>query len=324
MQKVLKLHKKGGKVEMAEYRQNTNYEDFKHDDEKEGNSAYRLPFGLCNKYGIAIQDWWTPKHAWEALRNGGFVDNVSEEYKEFYRKLKKDASKEGRKRSQRRTKLKEEQKRNPEHNPDYDYQHQDGAIAGVKQGEPMTFEKADNGNCNPYYEESIKAVKSGFREGAIGYRTNCATCVATYFARRQGYDVRALPNLDNMNIYLLSTDTTLAYIKQDGTRPQRVLNPYTERKKQEFVEEQVQDGEIHAMEWTWKGKRSGHIVVVEKEAGKDIMVYDPQTNEKYSTREFFRQYGGKIKRRTLELTNLTKCNIDEQFCDRIMKGATKK
>lgn len=28
----------------------------------------RLPFGLCKRYGIAIQDSWMPRNAWNALK----------------------------------------------------------------------------------------------------------------------------------------------------------------------------------------------------------------------------------------------------------------
>ena len=305
---------------MAEYRQNTNYKDFKNDDEQEGTAALRLPFALCKANGIAIQDWWTPRHAWEALKSGGIVDDVSEEYKEFYRKYKKEASKPGAARSARRSRLKKKQKANAEHNPNYDYEHQDGAIAGVKKGEPMTFEQADSGNCNPYYMDSVKAPMTSFREGLIGYRTNCQTCVATYFARRQGYDVRALPNLDNKNIYDLARNTTLAYVQEDGTRPTAVKKPYRMDGSM-FVSEQVQAGEIHTMSWDWRGKSSGHIVIAERQPGKSVMIYDPQTDTKYEDVEFFKKYGRMISE--LKLTNITNCELDEQFCDTIMKGVKK-
>ena len=69
-------------------------DDFKYDPEAEDKSKkYRLPFSLCKQNGIQIEDWWTPKDAWEALKHGGVVDDVSEEYKEYFRKLKKKVTK---------------------------------------------------------------------------------------------------------------------------------------------------------------------------------------------------------------------------------------
>ena len=47
-------------------------EEFKYDPEAgERVKKLRLPFALCKKYGITIQDWWTPRDAWNALRRGG-------------------------------------------------------------------------------------------------------------------------------------------------------------------------------------------------------------------------------------------------------------
>lgn len=47
-----------------------------------GHGNTKLPFGLCEKYGIEVQNGWTPREAWEALEGKG----VSA--KEEYRKLK--------------------------------------------------------------------------------------------------------------------------------------------------------------------------------------------------------------------------------------------
>ena len=68
-------------------------EEFKYDAEAEENTRkYRLPFALCKAQGIAIQDWWTPRDAWEALKRGGRVDDVSEEYAAYYRELKRESN----------------------------------------------------------------------------------------------------------------------------------------------------------------------------------------------------------------------------------------
>lgn len=185
------------------------------EDEKDNSGKYRLPFALCKKAGIPIQDWWTPRDAWNALKNGTSLD-VSEEYKDYYRKLKQKQSKESYDRNKKRNAVKKAQLDNPLHTPDKNYTHKDGAVAGARKGEPMTFEQADSGHCNPFYQDNIKGK-------TIGYQTNCATCVATYIARRQGYDVRALPNLNNLSVANLSHNTMLAYIdKSTGKHPSAV------------------------------------------------------------------------------------------------------
>lgn len=41
---------------------------------KRNAALLRLPFGLCKRYGIAIQDSWTPRDAWNALRGRRGID----------------------------------------------------------------------------------------------------------------------------------------------------------------------------------------------------------------------------------------------------------
>ena len=211
-----------------------------------------MPFGLCKAHGIKIQDWWTPSDAWNALKSGGYVTNVSEEYAEYYRQKKREREREKRKQRASYNKKREAQRKNPEHNPDPSYSHQDGKIAGVAKGAPMSFEQADSGKVNPY-----------FGKGYIGYRHNCQTCVATYIARRQGYDVRALPNLDNRNIRDLSLDTALAYVDRNGKHPSKIYKPYG-AKIFDFLQNNVNKGDIISVEFDFVGRRSGHIITAER------------------------------------------------------------
>lgn len=292
-----------------EYRQNTSYDDFQYDPEAtEGNKKYRLPFALCQAHGIAIQDWWTPRNAWDALKNGGVIDDVSDEYKEFYRELKKKRAKEHNKKSRERSKRKKQQLADPLHNPDREYSHQEGKIAGVDLGEPMDFEKADNGNCNPY-----------FNKGLIGYYTNCQTCVATYVARRQGYDLRALPNLNNRNIANLSSDTSLAYVDSNGNKPIKVRKPKGQ-KTAEFLEQSIAPGEIFSLEYNRKGSHAGHIIIAEKDKNGELFLYDPQVNLKMSKRDI-PKYINRNRAYGIDIMNLTNVKMNEQFCDAIMKGS---
>ena len=296
-------------------------EEFKYDPEAgEDTKKLRLPFALCKAKGIEIKDWWTPRDAWNALRNRGEVQDVSEEYADFYRKLKKKRAAEYRKKhpervkkSQERSAAKKRQLANPEHNPDKNYQHKDGFVAGVKQGAPMDFQKADSGNCNPYFRtQDEKGIER------IGYKTNCQTCVATYVARRQGYDVRALPNLNNKNIHDLSLNTSLAYKDKDGNPPKKNVIPYSNSADRiDYLARQIKPGEIHSLEFNWAGGTSGHIVCVEKDQAGNMFVYDPQTNMKYEDRKSIGRFVGRT--RDLREMNLTNCTINEEYCDSIMK-----
>lgn len=60
---------------------------FDADEESEGDSSSKnhgntkLPYGLCRKYGIEVQNGWTPREAWEALEGKGV--SAAEEYKKL-------------------------------------------------------------------------------------------------------------------------------------------------------------------------------------------------------------------------------------------------
>ena len=280
-------------------------EKFEYDPEGEEKSiATRLPYGLCKAYGIEIQAWWTPRDAWAALQGKGFVDNISDEYKEYYEKLKKERAKVARKKRSEYNKLKNKQLADLTHNPDPQYVHQDGSIAGAVKGNPMDFAEADSGNCNPWYSK-----------GKIGYRTNCQTCVAVYFARRSGYDVRALPNLNNKNIHTLEYNTALAYINENNNIPHHKLKPYGMRTDR-FLENAIKPGRIYTVEWAYGSSSNGHIITVERNSSGKLQLYDPQVNE---IRTDVSNYFKEARARDVKIMDLTDYKINEKFCDKIMK-----
>lgn len=288
-------------------------DDYKYDPEGEEESnagKYRLPFALCKQKGIAIQDWWTPRDAWEALKRGGHVDDVSEEYADYYREQKK--ADERAKRKERAKKKKErqaridEQKSNSEHVPEKNYTHKPGAIAGADKGKPMNFEQADGGSCNPYYNK-----------GLIGYRTNCQTCVPVFIARLQGYDVRALPNLDNREIAALSRNTRLAYKTKDGGLPEYIHKPRGE-KNLSFLDKNIKQGEIYSIEFGWKGRSTGHVLTAQRGEDGKVRLYDPQINQVYDNKTVSAYLSRTENVRLMNLTNVT---INEEYCDKIMKRA---
>lgn len=289
--------------------------DFKYDPEAgEDTKKYRLPFAICKARGIKTEDWWTPRDAWNALQNNGYVKDVDEAYADFYRKKKRDRQKEFDKTHPWRVKkrnaraaTKKMQLQDKEHNPDKDYQHLDGHISGVKKGAPMDFKTADSGNCNPYFGKPNE--KTGHEY--IGYKTNCQTCVATYVARRKGYDVRALPNVNNYNIANLSFNTSLAYVDKDGKHPtvKRVGGVSD-------VAFDMAPGSIYAVQFDYVNRGSGHIVVLEKDQNGKVFLYDPQTDRK-TEQSMFKGYGkGKTNFKAMDLTNVS---MDEKYCDKIMK-----
>lgn len=283
-------------------------------DEEKNAKALRLPFALCKQHGIAIQDWWTPRNAWEALKNGGVVSDVSEEYKEYFREQKKAQQKQRNHELKQRNQVKKNQIKNPEHNPDKNYIHKEGFIAGAKRGKPMTFDEADSGHVNPFYNRNFNPfTQSG---DVIGYATNCQTCVATYIARRQGYDVRALPNLNNREIAQLSYNTNFIY-SQHGE--QASIN--RKERKIDFLKRICNnDGDICSVEWAWGGRKCGHVVIAEKQNGR-VILYDPQTDKKYRDEKEISMF--LMTAKNMKSTNLTNAKIKEDFADKIMKGAKK-
>lgn len=295
--------------------------EFKYDPEEQDskNKFLRLPFALCKAQGIAIQDWWTPKDAWRALKNGGYVSDVSEEYKKFAKELKKKQAQEYRqseryKARKERQKTKEAQLKDPEQNPDYSYVHKDNFIAGQQRKAPMTFEQADSGAVNPNYKRATAFGNILSGKAPIGYVTNCQTCVATFFARRKGYDVKALPNLNNLYIARLSSDPGLAYIDENGKKP---IRQKAVGGKIKYLESTVKEGEIHAVDWAWGNSRKGHIVICERDKA-GVFLYDPQTNTTYRDKDISKFLS---RAKDLASMNLTNCSLNEVFCDKIMKPA---
>ena len=56
---------------IARYRERRHYRLKKrHDENDHGNT--HIPFGLCEREGIEVQAGWTPKDAWDALKEKGY------------------------------------------------------------------------------------------------------------------------------------------------------------------------------------------------------------------------------------------------------------
>lgn len=285
-------------------------QEFKYDpkaeDEKAAAKKYRLPFALCKAHGIQIQDWWTPKDAWKALENGGIIVDVSDEYKAFYLKIKRKNTQSAAERKRNHEQIKKEQALFADHVPDKDYIHRKGYISGAEKKVPMNFEQANGGKVNPFFDSKY-----------VGYHHNCQTCVATYYARRLGYDVRALPNLNNKAIYDLSRDISLAYRDQYGEHPKK---KYITGRFRKTINQTIQEGEIYAIEWRWNKSACGHVVSVERKNG-NIYFYDPQDGQLYTWRNSEKLFQGKAT--DFCLMKLTGCTMDEKFADQIMKKAGK-
>lgn len=146
------------------------------------------------------------------------------------------------------------------------------SIAGVKRGDPMSREEADQGNANP-----------NFSKGG-GYYTNCQSCVVAYEARRRGYDVQTLPNTRGSALDKLSRASHEAWIDpKTGKTPERPKSNEavtTPKKCRTMLEETIQPGERYTFGHSWKGRsRSGHIICADKDSSGNLRLFDPQSGK---------------------------------------------
>lgn len=172
-----------------------------------------------------------------------------------------------------------------------------GEINGVKRGNKMTFEEADNGKVNPKYvsrkdsptygvaEKDLTPELQSMKKEQDKYRVNCQTCVVAFEARMRGYNVQATGNTkeENSMNYKLSKDVRKAYIDPETGAMPKFLGKFeqinTDKRVAKFLDETVKEGERYNFSVNWK-YGSAHIVSVFRENGK-LVIYDPQSNKKY-------------------------------------------
>lgn len=179
---------------------------------------------------------------------------------------------------------------------------------GIKRDEEMTFEEANElrGNIN-------------FGKGNE-YGVNCQSCVVANELRRRGYDVTALPNLEKKgNIpHELSYRTNWAWIDPktmvmpvkktaggiyDVTRTGALKSKSIKELTKELVELVKEPGRYH-IDFSWKGRNSGHIITLEKSLDGKIVIYDPQTGKIKNWGELSKEISLKYGVNVLRVDNL--------------------
>jgi hypothetical protein len=172
----------------------------------------------------------------------------------------------------------------------------------------MTFEEANElrGNIN-------------FGKGNE-YGVNCQSCVVANELRRRGYDVTALPNLEKKgNIpHELSKRTNWAWIDPktmvmpekktaggiyDITRTGALKSKSIKELTKELVELVKEPGRYH-IDFSWKGRNSGHIITLEKSLDGKIVIYDPQTGKIKNWGELSKEISLKYGVNVLRVDNL--------------------
>ena len=163
-------------------------------------------------------------------------------------------------------------------------------------GAPMTHEEANSGKVNPNF-------------GKYGYNGNCQACVATYYARRLGYNVEALPYTPNNDtIKDLAANPCLAYIK-DGNLPK--MRPAYGKNKMATISSQMTNGDIGLIEYK-TNPNDYHVIIIEK-VNDNIYLYDPQINSKTS-KEVINNNG------SVRFVNLKGYDINKEICREVMKN----
>ena len=149
---------------------------------------------------------------------------------------------------------------------------------GVKKGNPIGIDEA-RAKANPDY-------KSGLWE----YRNNCQRCVQTYELRRRGYDVEAMPKKRKNDSVNWGSEIFEGY----GASRAKAIGAYTLNVSETAVKKELAnapDGARYSIYIRWKGSRSAHVFIAEKENGV-VKYLDPQ-NDKSDASSYFAQ-GSKL------------------------------
>ena len=189
---------------------------------------------------------------------------------------------------------------------------------GIKRGEDMTFEEANELRGNIGYGEG--------REFSV----NCQSCVVANELRRRGYDVTALPNLKKEgNIpYELSGKTNWA-----GIDPETMQTPEKKQAGGQYVSgldiksktltqlnkelnELTKEAGRYHIDFMWKDGKGGHIITVDRLENGSIRIYDPQIGRlgdwKVISKDISLKYGVNV----LRVDNLL---VNTDIIDRIVR-----
>ena len=152
-------------------------------------------------------------------------------------------------------------------------------IAGVKRGEPMTFEEMVQGSVNPSFEYENR--ESG----------NCQCCVGAAEMRRRGYDISAVNRDDSPFAEELAHDGFDLWLDpQTGKKCEPYEIDASKENCYEYLDNTVKDGERYAFAYyapedniidsaTENGKLSGHVVTIDRCENGELRYYDPQKGE---------------------------------------------
>lgn len=214
-------------------------------------------------------------------------------------------------------------------------------IGGVAAGDPMSFEEADNGNVNPWFDDVDYLPTNATEEDekhAQGYQENCAAGVIAYEARLRGYDVQpksayGKDGKENTTMKELSDSTDMAWRTADGKRPEIKKNGHEVESAEDikgWLDQNMESGARYTFGFDVKSEEEiGHIVSARKTDTGEIELYDPQVSGTYRGNDLgeflemiqpFTLKGGKWKG-TLELTRVDNATIDGAVANKVLQEA---
>ena len=156
-------------------------------------------------------------------------------------------------------------------------------IAGVKRGEPKTFEEMAKQGVNPNY---------GSPDDTEGnYSNNCQSCTVAAELVIRGYDVEA-GSYSTPEAKELGTTAKSAYLNPETGEEclPDVIYAETGDECYNYLEENVKQGERHEFtyntptesgnkEYDKEHEYDGHVVIITRNGNNELEYYDPQNGE---------------------------------------------
>lgn len=150
-------------------------------------------------------------------------------------------------------------------------------IGNILKGAEMTFDEADGGRVNPFFDQTEIFSK------------NCQSCVAAFEARLRGFRVMAKSYDDTSVVFKrLARNPARAFIDPfTRTHPEWLKAPDFNDWKDglNYVKKTVKRNQRYIMTFKWKDG-DGHVISVIKPNKGSLFFYDPQDGNIYEREDF--------------------------------------
>ena len=154
-------------------------------------------------------------------------------------------------------------------------------------GKSSKYKIALGQKTNSYNQDSLEDVMevtewSNPNYGKSGYDTNCQRCVVAFEVNMRGYNVAALPNSGNSDIYPHSDNWTKFFGKDINSMVSVSSTSVSSQKNKILNQMGAWGGHSRAvLEVKWKGKDYGHVInIINTKSG--VSAWDAQTGRRVS------------------------------------------